>query len=124
MSLATNHTCDAVVVCCIDFRFQQFIRQWTDQHLAGQKFDLIGFAGATKDLNTVMQQIDLSVKLHHIKRVVLIHHQDCGAYGKDSNLANHTKDLLKAKQTILAKYPDLTVDCYYLTLKGEFQPIK
>ena len=118
-----SHHCYAVIVCCIDFRFQKYIRKWTDEALKGQTFDLVGFAGSTKDLETILGQIDISVRLHHISRVVLIHHEECGAYGIDSTLENHTADLLKAKSAILSRYPQLDISLYYLKLNGEFTSI-
>lgn len=116
-----SHTCDAIVVCCIDFRFQKYIRDWTDKNLKNKTFDLVGFAGSTKDLNTVLKQIDISVQLHNINQVILIHHEECGAYGKDSTPKRHASDLKKARREILKKYPNLKVDLYYLLLNGKFQ---
>jgi carbonic anhydrase len=118
-----SHPCDALVVSCIDFRFQKFIRDWTDKNLNNQTFDLIGFAGSTKDLDTIMKQLDISVRLHSIKKVILIHHEDCGAYGAESTPENHTRDLQKSRGVIFAKYPNLKIETYYLTLSGEFVPI-
>src|SRR3989344_6399548 len=97
------HTCDAIVVACIDFRFQKYIRNWTDEKLKDKTFDLVGFAGSTKDLDTVMKQIDVSVRLHHIKEIYLIHHEECGAYGTESTQERHALDLKKAKTEILSK---------------------
>jgi carbonic anhydrase len=118
-----SHTCDAAVICCIDFRFQKYIRNWTDENLKDKTFDLVGFAGATKDLETVMKQIDISVRLHEIKEVILIHHEECGAYGAESTPERHIEDLQKAKAEILAKYPNLIVSLYYLRLDGSFESI-
>lgn len=118
------HKCDALIVCCIDFRFQKYIRNWTDKNLKNKTFDLVGFAGATKDLDIVLKQLDISVKLHQIKQVVLIHHEECGAYGKASTLPKHIQDLNKAEQRILATYPQLQVDLYYLKLDGDFEKIE
>ena|SRR3990167_9891965 len=117
------HKCNAMVVCCIDFRFQKYIRDWTDKHLTNKTFDLVGFAGSTKDLDVVMKQIDISVRLHKIKQIVLIHHEECGAYGTESNLKKHSTDLKKTKELILTKYPQLKVDLYYLHLDGQFDSV-
>jgi carbonic anhydrase len=117
------HTCDAIVVCCIDFRFQKFIRDFTDKNLAGMTFDMVGFAGSTKDLDTVLKQIDISVRLHHISEVYLIHHEDCGAYGAESTPTRHRSDLIKAEKEILKAYPNLKVNLYYLHLDGQFESI-
>jgi len=119
----SNHTCDTIVVACIDFRFQKYIRTFTDNNLAGKKFDLVGFAGASKELDTIMNQIGISVRLHHINQVILIHHEECGAYGAESTHDRHVQDLNKAKKAIMALHPNLQVDLYYLHLNGEFEKI-
>lgn len=117
------HYCDAIVVCCIDFRFQNYIRNWTDKNLKGKTFDLVGFAGSTKNLATVMKQIDISVELHSTKHVIIIHHEECGAYGIESTHERHVKDLKKARSKILNKYPNLKISPYYLHLSGKFEEI-
>ena len=114
------HTCDAIVICCIDFRFQKYIRNWTDINLADKTFDLVGFAGVTKDLPIVLNQIDISVRLHHISEVDIIHHEECGAYGVESTYEKHVDELHKAYQQIHTKYPDLTINLFYLKLDGTF----
>jgi len=117
------HVCDALVVSCIDFRFQKYVRKWLDKNMAEKTYDYVGFAGSTKDLLTFMKQLDISVWLHHISQVILIHHEDCGAYGKESTKEKHVVDLKKAKNTITALYPDLKIDLYYLHLDGKFEKI-
>jgi len=120
----STHICDALVVTCIDFRFQKFIEKWLDKTMENKTFDHVGYAGSTKDLNTIIKQLDISVKLHHIHQVILIHHEDCGAYGKKSTHDKHEADLQKARTVINAIYPDLQVDLYYLHLDGKFEIIK
>ncbi|MBI4009363.1 hypothetical protein HY357_03955 [Candidatus Roizmanbacteria bacterium] len=120
----TIYTCDALVVSCIDFRFQKFIRKWLDKNMEGKTYDYVGFAGGTKDLKTIKKQLAISVKLHHISQVVLIHHEDCGAYGKQSTHAKHSQDLKKARRTIKKLYPKLQVYTYYIDLSGSFEKIK
>lgn len=117
------HSCDALIVFCIDFRFQKFLRAWTEENLKNQTFDLVGFAGSTKSLDVILGQIDISVRLHQIKNLILIHHEECGAYGLESTPENHARDLQKARKVVLAKYPDLKVDLYYLHLDGTFEKI-
>lgn len=117
------HTCDALVVSCIDFRFQKYIRNWTDTNLVNKTFDYVGFAGGVKNLETILEQLAISVRLHDIKQVVLMNHEECGAYGAESTPERHATDLKKAKETILAKYPNLNVNTYYLHLDGTFEEI-
>jgi len=117
------HICGAIVVNCMDFRLQKYIRKFTDKTLKGKTFDLVSFAGSTKDLKTIISQIDISVNLHHTKEVHLVHHEECGAYGKESTYDRHVKDLKKAKITILKKHPHLKVYLYYLSLNGKFKSV-
>ena len=118
------HTCDALVVSCIDFRFQKFIRKWLDDNFGDKTYDYVGFGGGSKELDQIMKQLEISVKLHDIKQVVLMHHENCGAYGAESTPENHARDLLKAKKAILEKYPHLKVDLYYILLDGNFNEVK
>lgn len=118
------HTCDAFVVACIDFRFQKYIKDWLGENFQNKTYDYVGFAGSTKNLDIIMGQLDISIRLHHISQVVLIHHEECGAYGMESTHDRHAKDLRIAKKTILEKYPNLKVNLYYLHLDGEFEAIK
>lgn len=120
----STHTCDAFVLACIDFRFQKYLKKWLEKNFKGKTYDYVGFAGASKNLETIMGQLDISVQLHHIKEVVLIHHEDCGAYGVESTYGHHAADLKKARQTINALYSNLIVNLFYLRLDGEFEEIK
>lgn len=117
------HVCDAVVVGCIDFRFKDYMRTFFDSYLVGKQYDTIRFAGATKELFMVLSQIDISVRLHKIKQVVLVHHEDCGAYGRESTFEKHKEDLLKAKKVLHHLYPELVVDVFYMRMDGSCQQI-
>jgi hypothetical protein len=115
--------CDALIVNCIDFRLVRYIRNFTDTQLAGKTFDEVGFVGATKDWDTIMEEIAISERLHGPKQLVLINHEDCGAYGAEGTPARHAADLRRARVAVLARYPDLRVDLYYLHLDGTFEPV-
>jgi len=119
-----GHTCDAIVVFCIDFRFQKHLGKWLKKTLGKKTYDFVGLAGSTKDLKIALKQIDIAAKLHKIKEAYLIHHENCGAYGNESTVERHTKDLQKAKKTVLKKYPDLNVSLYYARLDGTFDKIE
>lgn len=117
------HIADSCPVCCIDFRFQKFIRKFTDEYINGKTFDLVGFAGASKNLEIILDQLDISVRLHQIKQVILINHEECGAYGTESTPERHAADLKKAKETILTKWPGIQVDLFYMKLDGSVEKV-
>lgn len=118
-----DHSCEAVIVSCIDFRFQDYINKWIVEHFHPKTFDRIAFAGGVKSLDTILGQIEISERLHHIKKVILINHEDCGAYGDTGTTAKHVQDLKEAKDQIKQQFPNLDVESYYLHLDGQFESI-
>lgn len=119
-----KHTADAFIASCIDFRFQRYIRAWLDTNYIDKTFDYVGFAGCVKDLDMIMKQLAISVRLHDIKEVVFMNHEECGAYGDESTAENHARDLRHARTIVLGIYPHLKVTLYYLHLDGTFEEIK
>lgn len=67
-----SHSCNAAIVTCIDFRFQPFINQWITKNFQPKTYDWIAFAGGVFNLETILEQIAISHRLHHIKKVVLM----------------------------------------------------
>jgi carbonic anhydrase len=65
--------------------------------------------------------VEISNRLHKIKKVILINHEDCGAYGEAGNYQRHKSDLKEAERKIEALFPDLDVETYYLHLDGRFE---
>lgn len=114
-----KHTCQAIVVTCMDFRLQKYIEKWTDENIKGG-YDKLALAGAVKDLPFVTNQIALSIKLHRTREAYLINHEDCGAYGKTGTFAKHRQDLLFAKKILGKKFPSLKISLLYLKLNGKF----
>jgi len=122
-----NHTCQAIVFRCMDFRidptvFSQLLAQ-NGICEVGQ-FDLVSVAGAAKSFladqqDFMMAQIEIATRLHGVKKVVLVMHDNCGAYGiADSADEERTQRLdLEAIASLVAdKFPELTVE--KLILKG------
>ncbi len=121
------HTCDLLVVCCIDFRFQENLRSFLNQEHRGD-YDLVCLAGAAKNLVSgsdysqavLFDQIGISKKLHQIKKIFLINHQNCGAYGETLTSGSrkerevHKADLTRARDKILAVFPKLEVHLYLI----------
>lgn len=128
------HTCKALVIHCMDFRFHTAIREFLiSTGLEGQ-YDLVSLAGAAKGLveadehvkPVLLKQIQLSKDLHNSSDVYLIHHMDCGAYGGhdafaslDEEYKRQTKDLQEARDIIEYKLPGLTVHGVLARIKGD-----
>lgn len=140
---AATHPAKALVLSCIDFRFVNTENLFlSKQHLTGE-YDWTALAGASlaisgfphpSDSEAFWDQLDLSYRLHHINKVIIIDHQDCGAYATmiDPNLSQdpvrelqvHTEYLNRAYQSIRDRYPDIQVELYFATLnKGDVKTI-
>lgn len=115
-------TCEVVVVHCFDFRLQQFLNDWLTKRFGIQNYDRISWAGGVKDFSYIQGQIELSRRLHAVKKVILINHEDCAAYGPVGTKERHRSDLAYAEHVIQSMR--LEVEKYYLHLNGEFERIK
>ncbi|MDP2735820.1 MAG: hypothetical protein Q8P12_06460 [bacterium] len=126
------HSCEAVVLHCIDFRFTDDL----DKHLIGrfpQGYDLISLAGSCKGLlsdedhrKILLEQFQISNRLHHPGTIVLIQHEDCGAYGGSKNFGDSISEqefqkgeLEKAAQLLAQNFPGIRIERYFAKLSKE-----
>lgn len=113
-----SHTCEALIIHCIDFRLHPQLASELPQMLGIKSFDLAGAAGAAKNLLTdgpardfALSQIEISSELHQIGKVVLVNHTDCGAYGGSFPCEDdkHIEDMRRAAEVIGERFPRLEV---------------
>jgi len=114
---------DAIVVHCIDFRFQKYLNDWLAKRFGHNQYDRVSLAGSVYDFYSVLKQVEISDRLHDINKVILINHEDCGAYGAEENFARHKTDLEEAERKLEALFHHLDVGIYYLHLDGEFEKL-
>ena len=115
------HNAEAIVITCIDFRFQEHIHKWLSENFQAGTYDRGAFARAAKSLDTILSQVEVANRLHHIKKAIIMNHEDCGAYGPDGHIDHHVRDLREVKKQILEQFPNLEVATYYLHLDGIFE---
>ncbi|MBI4837096.1 MAG: hypothetical protein HY813_01665 [Candidatus Portnoybacteria bacterium] len=84
-----HYTADACIVWCFDDRFSGLLNEFVKTK-GYQNCDLIKIAGGAKTLASpklederlfLLKQIRTSINLHGTKHVILMCHEDCGAYG-------------------------------------------
>src|SRR3989338_8072941 len=121
-----SHHCQALIIRCMDFRLTAGLPKLLEKagYPAGG-YGLVSAAGAGKDLlsaepgeaNFLLKQIRLSQKLHDAKEIVVLHHDNCGAYGladPAEEEAAHKKDLAEIKDLLRANFPGLEVKMYLI----------
>lgn len=97
--------------------------------------DTVAVAGAAKNLlysapeserNFILKQIGISKNLHNIKKVILINHTDCGAYGgagvfssREAEETTHIRDMEEAERLIRSQYPELETETVLAKIKED-----
>jgi len=140
-ALSANHHATALVLSCIDFRFMNAEQQFLSNILP-QKYDWTALAGASlaisgfphkAEATVFWDQLDLSYKLHSIEKVIILDHEDCGAYSSlinpnlhqnpEQEYQAHADYLNRAYTKIRHRYPNLDVELYFVTLESQFQAV-
>jgi hypothetical protein len=132
----------ALVLSCIDYRILEAERYFLSLQNLGGQYDLVALAGSSlalsglphqHDAEAFWDQLDISSRLHQIKKVMILDHEDCSVYQYkiDPNLANspelelttHTEYLSRAYWAIRERYPDLNIELYFVKLNTEVKQI-
>lgn len=84
-----EHEAEVLLLTCMDFRFFELIAKlMAEAKLTGQ-YDQVVLAGAALGAvvpqkphwhQTFFDHVDLAIKLHKIKAIVVLEHRNCGAY--------------------------------------------
>ncbi|HOW60686.1 MAG TPA: hypothetical protein P5548_00785 [Candidatus Moranbacteria bacterium] len=133
-----THHCEAVVLSCIDFRFWKETAEFIEKELNIKSFDFPSLPGSAKAINEsqegdiVSQCINVPVELHHVNKIIIINHEDCGAYGGSKKFAGnadaeqefHISELQKAKEKLVSKYADKEIFLVYAALDSEKENIE
>lgn len=132
------HACEAVVLSCIDFRFWRETVKFVEDELGIKSFDFPSLPGAAKAVNEcaeddiALQCVSVPCGLHHVKKIVIINHQDCGAYGGSKEFNGdqtaeqkfHSAELKKAGEKLASKYPDKQIILIYAKLVDNGEKIE
>jgi hypothetical protein len=132
----------AAALCCSDGRLGDQTDEFLHQGLGLPRYDRVACPGGPVSLagrllafwecRGVEDQLRLLVRLHGLRRVVLIAHDDCGYYRDRLGFqpgqveAEQRKDLERAAGTVLGMDPEVAVDAYYARRDGgrvRFEPV-
>jgi carbonic anhydrase len=130
-----RYQCDAAILWCFDNRFDLAFRKFL-KRIGVTYSDPIKIAGGAKilaspelesDREFVLEQIRKSMNLHGTKRVILMVHSDCGAYGGlvagfggdvQAEAAHHEQELNRAAANLLQAIPGIEVQGYFVDFDG------
>jgi carbonic anhydrase len=133
----------ALVLSCIDYRILEAERYFLSLQNLSNLYDLTALAGSSLALSGVphqsdamafWDQLDISYRLHHVKKVIILDHQDCAAFAYKIDpqlsadpaleLKTHQEYLSRAHWAIRDKYPDLNIELYFVSLNTEVKSIE
>jgi hypothetical protein len=130
-----KYHCDAAIIWCFDNRFELEFRKFL-KRIGVINSDPIKIAGGAKclaspeletDREFVLEQIRKSMRLHGTKRVVLMLHSDCGAYGglaggfggdARAEAEHHRAELQRAAANLAKAIPGVQVQGYFVDFEG------
>ena len=126
---------DAMVLSCMDPRFQPKVYKYLKAKKLTGKYSAFTIAGAAigvthkkfkKWHSTFIDNLSTSIKLHKIRKIIVINHKDCGAAkivnGKkkfNSIIENkiHRESFKKIKKILNNRFPSLKINFKILSLK-------
>jgi hypothetical protein len=129
---------EALLLNCIDYRLTAATtRYMAEQQMTG-KYDQIVLAGAALGVGnarfpawgaTFWDHVQVAIDLHHIRRIVVMDHRDCGFYkeihGKDlaaepkEEFEVHAAQMHLLKANIGRRHPELEVQLLLMALDGK-----
>jgi hypothetical protein len=128
-----SHTAQAVALTCIDFRFRKALHDFFENELNLYAVDHKANGGGVKMIveegpvrEWIFKNFEIAFNLHKVDRVILINHQDCGAYGgkeafasEEEEIRHHEVQLRHAVSAIHAKFPDKQVEAYLAMIDAD-----
>jgi hypothetical protein len=129
------------VIACADGRWRPHVDGFVTTHLAlGSAYDSIAVPGGVepltlldlvpKDFNFFRRRLEMLVRSHTVRHIVLIAHENCGWY-RERRIGPITVDLQSRQIADLKRvrarcrewFPDVQVDAYYARLDGAQQVV-
>src|SRR5271169_2068399 len=111
---------DACVISCYDARFELVLRKFLKRR-GLSLVDHLKIAGSVKGLASpdheadrefMLRMIRISMRLHQPELIVMVGHQECGAYG-GAPAETVAADLRVAAQIVRDAEPSMQVECYF-----------
>ena len=131
-----------MVLSCIDPRFQSIVYNYLRKKKLSGKYSSFTIAGSAVGVTAnkfkrwhkiFWDNFETSVKLHNIKKLIVINHRDCGAAKiingkKEFSDINETKvhksSFKKIKKIFRKKYPKLSIELKVISLNSKVETFK
>ena len=123
-----------MVLSCIDPRFQSIVYNYLKKKKLNGKYSSFTIAGSAigvtapkfrKWHKTFWDNLETSINLHKIKKLIVINHRDCGAakiingkkkFDKINETKIHENSFTRIKNRFKNKYPNLNIETILISL--------
>lgn len=142
-SIAIVGNTEALLLSCIDYRLTNETENYMSSRGLAHNYDHVMLAGASLGAHnkkfpnweqTFLDQVDVAINLHHIHKVIVMDHRDCGAYKvilgyealdkeptKETSI--HKEQMESLTDIIQEKHPDLDVEMLLMGLDGKVEKV-
>ena len=128
-----------MVLSCMDPRFQPIVFNYLKKNKLSGKYSAFTIAGSAigvtankfkKWHKVFWDNFKTSVKLHNIKKLIVINHRDCGAakiiigkkeFSKINETRVHKHSFQKIKKIFKKKYPKLKIELKLISLDKKIE---
>ena len=128
-----------MVLSCIDPRFQTIVSNYLKKKKLTGKYSSFTIAGSAIGVTankfkrwhkTFWDNFDTSVKLHNIRKLIVINHRDCGVakvingkkiFNKLNETKIHQNSFIKIKKKFKKKYPKLKIELKLISLNRKIE---
>ena len=132
----------AMVLSCIDPRFQPIVYNYLKKKKLMGKYSSFTIAGSALGVTAnrfkkwhkvFWENFDTSVKLHKIKKLIVINHRDCGAakiingkkeFSSINESKAHKTSFQKLKRIFKKKYPKFSIELKIISLNSKVETFK
>lgn len=140
--VARAATVTALAVTCIDYRLIDNTVRFFDNRELKSDYDQVSLAGASlaavsnkfpSSNAAFWDQVSMAKQLHHIRKVIVVDHRDCGAFkvafGKDfksegaAETAQHKTVMEQARAKLAKLHPDLASEFWLMALDGKAERV-
>ncbi len=129
----------AMVLSCVDPRFQPIIYNYLKKKKLNGKYSAFTIAGSAigvtankfkKWHKAFWDNFETSIKLHQIKKLIVINHRDCGAakiiigkkeFSKINETRVHKHSFQKIKKIFKKRYPKLKIELKLISLDKKIE---
>ena len=126
-----------MVLSCIDPRFQHLVQNYLKKKKLIEKYSAFTIAGAAVGIThnkfkkwhkTFYDNLETSIQLHKIEKLIVINHKDCGAakiangkkkFSQVNEKKIHKESFSKIKKQIKKRFPKLKVELNLISLNSK-----